>query len=241
MPATEREMLVAETVLRLAAHDQEVPDLVHDLTTGLAALLGLRAAGVAVLDEAGKADCLTTSDPAFLPLARSQFELGEGPAVDCIRSGAVLPPVTLRAAVPQRWPWFAAQALRAGIARVAAVPLRAGEHTVGAVTLFSGNPVVPAAQDLRLTQVLADAAGARLSQRQALRTTNEIIEQLQTALTSRVVIEQAKGILSAHLDIHVDEAFERLRSHARARRVKLSELAGRIVQGEIPSGLTALA
>lgn len=243
MPATERETLVAEAVLSLAAGDRPVPDLLHDLTVSVAALLGLRAAGVSVLDETGKADCLTTSDETFLPLARSQFELGEGPAVDSIRTGAVLPPVTLRPAGsgPQRWPRFTARALRAGVARAAAVPLRAGEYTVGAVTLFGGTPSVPAAQDLRLAQVLADAAGAGLSQRQALRTKDEIIGQLQSALDSRVVIEQAKGILSAHLDVNLGEAFERLRSYARGQRLKLSELAELVVQGDIPSGLSAIA
>ncbi|MFB9929297.1 GAF and ANTAR domain-containing protein [Amycolatopsis halotolerans] len=243
MPATERETLVAEAVLNLAARERAVPDLMHDLTTSVAALVGVRAAGVAVLDETGKADCLAISDEAFLPLARSQFELGEGPAVDSIRTGAVLPPVTLRPAGtgPQRWPRFSARALRAGVTRVAAVPLRAGEHAVGTVTLFSTTPSVPVAQDLRLAQVLADAAGAGLSQKQALRTKDESIGQLRSALNSRVVIEQAKGILAAHLSIEVGEAFDRLRSHARARRLKLSELAGLVVRGEIPSGLRAIA
>ncbi|MFE3174352.1 ANTAR domain-containing protein [Amycolatopsis sp. NPDC059090] len=241
MPATERETLVAEAVLSLTACDRPVPDLLHDLTTSVAELLGLRAAGVAVLDKAGKADCLTTSDETFLPLARSQFELGEGPAVDTIRTGAVLPPVTLRPTGPRRWPRFTARALRAGVIRAAAVPLRAGEYTVGAVTLFSGTPSVPAAHDLRLAQALADAAGTALSQRQALRTRDEIIGQLQSALDSRVVIEQAKGILSARLDVDLGEAFERLRSYARGRRLKLNELAGLVVRGEIPSELRAIA
>ncbi|EME52385.1 GAF and ANTAR domain-containing protein [Amycolatopsis decaplanina] len=242
MPATHRETLVAEAVLELAtrSHDSDALDLLHDLTTCLVTLLGLRAAGATIPNEAGQVDYLTASDEVCRQLEQDQFELDEGPCVDSTRSGTALPPIALHppGLGPQRWPRFTPRALRVGITHVAAVPLRAGKHTLGAVNLMSVTPAAPTESDLRLAQALADAAGSWLSQHRTQRTKDEIIDQLQTALNARIVIEQAKGVLAAHLKINVDEAFHRLRAHARNRRLKLTELAARIARGDIPSELS---
>ncbi|GAA2254979.1 transcriptional regulator [Streptomyces ruber] len=243
MPSTERETLVAEAVLDLAARtgDCDVLDLLQDLTAHLVTLLGIRAAGAMIMNGAGQVDHLAASDEDFRRLEEGQLALDEGPCVDSTRSGAVLTPVVLHPPGTglRRWPRFAPRALRVGITSVAAVPLRVGEHTVGAVDLMGAGPFPPTRRDLRLAQSLADAAGAWLRQRKVLRTKDEVLEQLQTALNTRVVIEQAKGALAARLGIGVEESFVLLRSHARSRRQKLSELAARVAQGAVPSELDA--
>ncbi|MEV7548094.1 GAF and ANTAR domain-containing protein [Amycolatopsis sp. NPDC089917] len=241
MPSTERERKVAEAVFDLATrtHECDVLDLLHDLTTYLVALLGIRAAGATILNEVGQVDYLTASDEVCRRLEQDQFELDEGPCVDSTRSGEVLFPTTLHPPGDgaRRWPRFVPLALRAGIIRVAAVPLRAGDHTLGAVNLMSASRAAPTSRDLGLAQVLADAAGAWLSQRRALQTKDEIVDQLQAALNGRIVIEQAKGVLAATLAIDVEEAFQRLRAHARDRRVNLADLAARVARGESPAEL----
>ncbi|MFD0418314.1 GAF and ANTAR domain-containing protein [Streptomyces sp. NPDC127108] len=236
MSVTEHEVLVAEAVLELACHADEggVLDLLHDLTTFMVTLLEVRGAGTTVMDEAGRVDYLTASDEVCRELEEDQLELDEGPCVDSVRSAGVLAPVALGpgSAGAVRWPRFAPRALRAGFASVAAVPLRAGTHMLGAVNLLSAAPGAPCAQDMRLARILADAAGSWLGHQQLLHTKDELIDQLQTALNTRIVIEQAKGVLAARLGIGVDDAFHRLRSHARSRQQKLSDVAARVASGD---------
>ncbi|MFD7817470.1 ANTAR domain-containing protein [Streptomyces sp. NPDC059785] len=242
---TERESLIAEAVPDLAARtcDCDVLDLLHDLTAHMVTLLGVRAAGTTVLNEAGEVDFLTASDETCRELEEDRLELNEGPCVDSARSGTVLAPVALRGPGPgpRRRPRFTVRALRAGILGVAAVPLRAGEHTLGTVNLLSATPDGPTERDLRLAQVLADAAGAWLRQRQVLRTKDGILGQAEAAPDSRIVIEQAKGVLAARLGISVEESFARLRAHARAQQQRLGDLATSVARGTVPPALaTAL-
>ncbi|QUQ68577.1 GAF and ANTAR domain-containing protein [Kutzneria sp. CA-103260] len=243
MPTSERETLVAEAVLDLATRTYEsgVLDLLHDLTTSMVTLLSLRAAGTTILNEIGQVDYLTASDEVCRRLEEDQFRLGEGPCVDSTRSGAVLPPISLRASGSglERWPRFTLRALSVGVTCVAAVPLRAGEHTLGAVNLMSTSPSVPTEQDVCLAQVLADAAGAWLLRQRVLRSKDEILDQLHAARNTAIMIEQAKGVLAARLGVDVGEAFRLLRAHARAGRQELGTLAARITRGEIPNELTA--
>ncbi|MET8683579.1 GAF and ANTAR domain-containing protein [Streptomyces sp. NPDC004732] len=240
MPVTPRDVLAAQSVLDLASRTDgfDILELLHDLTMHTVSLLGVRSAGVTILNEAGEVDYLTASDETCRRLEEDQLELGEGPCVDSTRTGDMLAPVLLRAAHPSHWLWprFTHRALRAGITSVAAVPLRTPQHPLGALNLMSAERV-PTREDLRLAQVLADAAGTCLHHRQALLTKDEIIGQLETALESRIVIEQAKGVLASRLGVDVEEAFTRLRSHARSRHQKLSELAAEVARGDVPADL----
>ncbi|MFH8980327.1 ANTAR domain-containing protein [Streptomyces varsoviensis] len=232
-----RDVLAAQSVLDLASRTDgfDILELLHDLTTHTVSLLGLRSAGVTILDEAGEVDYLTASDEACRHLEEDQIELGEGPCLDAARTGAPLAPVLLRATYPghQLWPRFSPRALSAGITSVAAVPLRTPQHGLGALNLMSAGRV-PTREELRLAQVLADAAGSSLHHRQTLRSKDELINQLETALESRIVIEQAKGVISSRLAIDVEEAFARLRHHARGRQLKLTELAAEVARGVVP-------
>ncbi|MDQ1040498.1 GAF domain-containing protein [Streptomyces sp. V3I8] len=240
MSATRHDVPAAQAVLDLASRAEgcDVLELLHDLTTYAVSLLGVRSAGVTVLDERGQVDYLTASDETCRRLEEDQLELDEGPCVDSTRTGKALAPVLLRAAHPsvQRWPRFTPRALRAGISSIAAVPLRTPQHPLGALNLMSADRV-PTREDLRLAQVLADAAVICLQHRQILVAKDEIIGQLEAALESRIVIEQAKGVLASRLDVDVEEAFVRLRGLARSRQQKLTELAAQIARGSIPAEL----
>lgn len=241
MTVTERETLAAEAVFDLAARTDrgDALDLLSNLTAHIVALLGVRGAGTTVSNEAGEVEYFTATDRMCRRLEEAQMELGEGPCVDSTRSGAAVAPVTLAPAGPslQRWPRYAPRAIRSGFSTVASMPLRAEGQTLGAVTLLCTSSCAPTPLDLRLAQVLADAAGAHLRQRQVLSTKDEVRDQLQNALHSRIVIEQAKGIQAARLGIDVNEAFNRLRSHARSRQQKLSDVAALTVRGAIPLDL----
>ncbi|GAA2258610.1 transcriptional regulator [Streptomyces ruber] len=242
MRITRHDMIAARAVLDLAtdSDDSTVPELLHDLTARVITLLTVRAAGVTVLDEAGQLGHLTASDDICRQLEEDQLELGEGPGVDSTRTGTVLAPVTLHHSGPtfQRWPRFVPRALRAGVTCVAAVPLRTRRRTCGALDLMSAAPI-PTRQDMCLARMLADAAGLRLDRRQVLLAKDEVIAQLRTALETRIVIEQAKGVLAERLGTDVEEAFARLRRHARSRRNRLSDLAALVAQGLVPAGLDA--
>ncbi|MEU6389644.1 GAF and ANTAR domain-containing protein [Streptomyces sp. NPDC046939] len=241
MSAVPRDVLVAQAVFDLAARPDgfDVLELMDDLTTQTVYLVGVRSVGVTVLDGHGRVDYLTASDEVCRRLEEAQVELGEGPCLDSVRSGRVLDPVNLRTEGPggERWPRFMPRARAAGYTSVASVPLRVSGATVGAVNLLHAGPRRVSGVDLQLVQILADTAGARLHQRQTEIARGDVIAQLETALDSRIVIEQAKGILASRLGTDVQDAFLRLRAHARSRQQKLTELARLVVRGEIPAEL----
>lgn len=227
-------------MLSLVSRDEgfDPLELLHDLTTYAAELLPAQGVGVTVLDEDGQRVVhAAASGERYRQLEEDQVDLDEGPCLDSARSRTGLLPVVLTGPGALRWPRFAARARKAGVRAIASVPLRAGEYVFGALNLFLTSPALPGSQDLRLAQALADAAGACLGHQRTLAAKEEVIGQLQTALDSRLVIEQAKGILAAHLQMGMGDAFERLRRYARTRQRKLAIVAHEVTQGDIPRDL----
>ncbi|KOT95787.1 transcription antitermination regulator [Streptomyces sp. NRRL F-5755] len=241
MTTTTREVLIAHGVLDLARRRAgfDPLELLHDLTAQAVALLPVRSAGITVLKPDGTSVVyVTASDELCLALEEDQSELNEGPCLDSARSRRPLPVLSLSEPPGSiRWPRFAPRARRAGITAVAAVNLHLPQLSLGALNLLMAGPPYPGGQDLRLAQTLADAAGAALAFRQELADKDQVLDQLQTALDSRLVIEQAKGVLSARLGVGMDEAFQRLRAHARSRQQKLTDLSARITRGDVPADL----
>src|SRR5204863_6051016 len=133
-------------------------------------------------------------------------------------------------AVQLRWPRFTEQARRRGFNAVLALPMRLREDIIGALNLFSISTALEPA-DTQIAQALADVATIGILEHRAHRQADTVVAQLQTALTSRVLIEQAKGILAERLTITMDAAFTTLRGHARAHHRHLSELAKAVVTG----------
>ncbi|MEV5597434.1 ANTAR domain-containing protein [Streptomyces sp. NPDC052496] len=241
MPATEREARIAEAVRDLVHRtaDFDPLELLHDLTGHTTSLLPVAGAGVTVLDDLGRVEYATASDERYRRLEEVQVELDEGPCLEATRDGAAMPPASLTGPAAMRWPRFARHARRAGVIAVAAVPLRTPGFTAGALNLMCGQASeIPTANDLRIAQALADATAACFGHQHDLHDQAVLIQQLSTALESRLVIEQAKGVLSERLRVSLDDAFERLRAHARARQRKLTDLAADVAKGSVPTELS---
>ncbi|MEU6844177.1 ANTAR domain-containing protein [Streptomyces sp. NPDC046716] len=241
MSTTDRETRIADAVLVLAHRpmDFDPLELLHDLTGQVVALLPVRCAGVTLLDRNTREPVhVTASDEVCLALERGQSALGEGPCLDSARARRPLPVLSLTEPPGSlRWPRFAPYARRAGITAVAAVSLCLPQMYLGAMNLMMTRPADVSARDLRLARFLADAAAVALAHQQQLADKDTVLAQLQRALDSRLVIEQAKGVLAARLQLSMDEAFERLRAHARSRQQKLTELSARIARGDVPTEL----
>jgi len=134
-----------------------------------------------------------------------------------------------------RWPVFAPHAAEVGFRRMCAVPLRIRTDVIGALNVFRGSDEPFSEDEMEIAQAMGEVAAIALIQERALREHSLLTGQLQAALNSRVVIEQAKGMLSEYLNVTVSDAFELLRTYAREHNRKLSEVAGEVVDRTIPS------
>jgi GAF domain-containing protein len=209
--------------------DFDVIDFLHLLTTRCTELLDVTAAAVLLADPAGDLRVLAASSEQVRLLELFQVQNDQGPCLDCFRSGRQVNVAELSSAL-SRWPRFVPQAQQHGFGAVTALPMRLREQVIGAMNLFSPAPGLPLA-DILIAQALADVATIGVLQHRAHLKADTVVVQLQTALNSRVLIEQAKGVLAERLGIDMDQAFITLRGHARANHRKLSELARAVVVG----------
>lgn len=162
------------------------------------------------------------------------FELQseEGPCLDAYHSGRPVVNEDL-ATVNGRWPRFAAVALTAGFRSADAIPMRLRGQVIGALNLFGSQPGSLSDDDVLVAQALADVATIAILQHRTVAETNVVNDQLNTALNSRIVIEQAKGMIAEREQVDMPEAFTRLRNHARNHNRRLAELATDIVHGTV--------
>ncbi|AXK37411.1 ANTAR domain-containing protein [Streptomyces armeniacus] len=209
--------------------DFDVIDFLYGLTERCVELLGVSAAGLMLTDERERLQVIAASTERTRLLELFQLQTEEGPCIDCFRSGEP----TLVADLPGagRWPHFTAAAREVGFASVHALPMRLRSEVIGALNLFGTEPAVLGEEKQRIGQALADVATIGLLQQRAIQHRDGVTEQLQTALNSRILIEQAKGVLSERLGLEVDEAFGMLRREARARNRQLSDLARAVLDG----------
>jgi len=208
----------------------DVIDFLHVLTDRSVQLLDVSAAGLLLADPRGELRVVAASSEAARLLELFQLQSDQGPCLDCFRSGQPVQAADL-AAEAERWPRFAPAALQAGFAAVQALPMRLREQVVGALNLFRAGHGAFLAADIRVGQAMADVATISLLHERSMRHSDTLNEQLQTALNSRVVIEQAKGKLAERLGLDMEQAFNLLRDSARARNLRLSELARDFVDG----------
>jgi transcriptional regulator with GAF, ATPase, and Fis domain len=209
--------------------DFDVIDFLHVLTERSVQLLGVSAAGLLLTDERDQLQVLAASSEQSRLLELFQLQADEGPCLDCFHSGQPVSIADLREA--GKWPRFSAAAAEVGFVAVHALPMRLRNEVIGALNLFDIKPVGLDAEMFRIGQALADVATIGLLQQRAIRRRDALTEQLQAALNSRVLIEQAKGVLAERLGISVNEAFTILRSSARGTNRRLSELAQAVVDG----------
>jgi transcriptional regulator with GAF, ATPase, and Fis domain len=218
----------------------DVIDFLHVLTGRSVQLLDVSAAGLLLADPRGELVVVAASSEAARLLELFQLQNDQGPCLDCFRSGQPVAAADLTNQA-DRWPRFAAAARDAGFAAVQALPMRLREQVIGALNLFRAAPgsFDPAA--VRIGQALAHVATISLLHERSMRRSDTLNEQLQTALNSRVMIEQAKGELAERLGTDMNQAFCLLRDFARARNLPLSGLARAFVDGtETLTSLTAI-
>ena len=162
------------------------------------------------------------------------FEIqgAQGPCLDAFGSGRPVQATAAEGSI--RWPLFAPRASEAGFRVMCAVPLQVRRNVIGALNLFRGTDEPFSDTDLEIAQAMAEIAAIALIQERALRQQTLVTEQLEAALRSRVVIEQAKGMLAEYLATSVDDAFQLLRIYARRRNLKLTDVAAGVVSRQIP-------
>ncbi len=229
-----REPQVIDTFLALTdtlVGDFDALDFLTMLAERATDLLEVSAAGVILTDgNGGGLSVAAASSERSRLLEVFAVAVDAGPCVDCVRTGEPVISADLTAGTARtRWPRFTAGAAEAGFRAAHAVPMRCRGQVIGVLTLLHTDPHTLSSPDARLGQALADAATIGLLHERAVRHAETVSEQLQRALTSRVIIEQAKGVLAAQGDIGPDEAFTVLRSHARNHGLRLSDVARGVV------------
>jgi transcriptional regulator with GAF, ATPase, and Fis domain len=208
--------------------DFDVIDFLHMLTDRSVTLLGASAAGVVLADPRGEPRLAAASSEAAGLIELFQLQNDQGPCLDCFRTGQPVAVADLTGP-DQRWPRFAAAASEAGFRAVEALPMRLRDQVIGALNLFGAAPGSLGAGDLRIGQALADVATIGLLQERSVRRAEVAAEQLQGALNSRVIIEQAKGTLAERLSVNMDEAFRLLRNSARDSNQRLTDVARHLI------------
>jgi GAF domain-containing protein len=235
-----RGAVLARAFVRLAdtlASDFDIVDFLHGLSADSVEILEAEAAGVILADAHGGLRLIASSDERMRLLELFELQGAQGPCLDAFSSGR---PVQASAADSRtRWPVFAPRACGAGFRLMCAVPLRVRTQVIGALNLFRASDEPFTGTEMEIAQAMAEMAAIGLIQERALRERNLLTEQLQAALNSRVIIEQAKRMLAEYLTITVDDAFTLLRSYAHDFNRKLSEVAMDVVDRKIPG--TALA
>jgi len=229
-----RDTVLARAFVRLAdtlASDFDVVDFLQGLSADSVAIIGAEAAGVMLADLHGGLRLIASSDERMRLLELFELQGAQGPCLDAFSSGEA---VQANAADSRsRWPVFAPRATEAGFQMMCAVPLRIRSDVIGALNLFRYTDTPFTATEIDLAQAMAEVAAIGLTQERALRERSLLAGQLQAALNSRVVIEQAKGMIAEYLNMTMDEAFVLLRAYARDHNRKISELASDITSRKI--------
>ena len=213
---------------RTLAHGYDISDVLHDLVVRVAQVLEVTGAGVSLLED-DRLRFATAADERIAGLEQVQEQLQEGPCVDAVVAHGAVAADDL-SLPPHHWPAYEAQAGTVGIRSVAGVPMSPDGRTIGVLDVYDDAPHHWSAEDLERARVLADIAAGYLVNSSRLAEERKLNEQLQTALDSRIVIEQAKGIIAADRGVGVDVAFRRLRRHANDHHATLRATADAVVR-----------
>jgi GAF domain-containing protein len=230
VPDTPRETRVLDAVVSLVdslLDDFDVVELLTALTERCAELLDIEAAAFLLADPLRQLRLLAATSEQARELELFQLQADEGPCVDCYATGQSVSVADVHAEI-ERWPRFVPAAVGAGFASVHAVPMRAAGVVLGALGLFGTRSGELTEADLLVGQTLTHIACVAILQEHPP-TPSTVMPQLRSALTSRVVIEQAKGFLREMLDVSVEEAFRLLRTYARVNGEHLTDVSRRLM------------
>lgn len=228
---------VTDTLIHLAdtlVSDYDLLDYLDRLLDQSSAVLAAQAGGVMLItagEERAGLQLLACTDEAARNLELFELQRQEGPCVDSHQRGETVVEEDLERS--SRWPQFTALALEHGYRSVYAFPLRLRGSTIGALNLFRKAPGPVAPRDVSAAQAFADMATIGIMQQRAVAEARELAGQLQIALHSRVVIEQAKGMVAERTGCELEEAYQAIRWYARDRNQRLREVAAAVVAGTV--------
>jgi transcriptional regulator with GAF, ATPase, and Fis domain len=230
---TSREKELVDTFVELAdslVADYDIVDLLYRLVMRCAQTLDAADAGILLPDQDGTLEVVASTSERSHLISLLQLEAHQGPCVDAFRTGRATSVENI-SDVRSRWPQFAASAGDVGYQSMHAFPLRLREEIIGSLNLFSDRtgPLHP--DDATAARGLADIATIGILHERAFRESDLARQQLQRALDSRVMIEQAKGVIAQTDGVAMDEAFQRLREQARSSQQKISDVARGIIAG----------
>jgi GAF domain-containing protein len=233
--AVTRESVLIATLVELADNlvdEYDVIDILTVLTRRSVEAIDVDAAGVMLASPGGELQFVASSSESMKILELFQIQENQGPCVDCYRDGLAITNHALSER-DGRWPLFTPRALALGFRAVHCLPMRLRGRTIGALNLFRTHQGTLTDDDVLLAQGLADVATIAILQHQSSIDANTLNSQLNNALNSRIIIEQAKGMVRQATGCKMDEAFSRLRAHARNHNEGLTDLATRIVSNSL--------
>jgi transcriptional regulator with GAF, ATPase, and Fis domain len=241
---TNRDASIVKTLVDIADNlvdDFDVVELLTELTHRCVNLLGISAAGVMLAWPPDELRLVASSSEAMQLVELFELQANEGPCMDAFRTGERVEHERLGDGTGP-WPRFSEVALAAGFRSVSALPLRLRDATIGALNLFSVEELPMDEDNALVARGFADLATISILQHGASNEAQRINEQLSSALASRVLIEQAKGVIAERAGIEITEAFTRLRSYARSHSLLLADVAQAAIDGTLdPRGWSSPA
>ncbi|MCS5732473.1 GAF and ANTAR domain-containing protein [Herbiconiux daphne] len=233
MTALTREERVAETFVSLAdtlVTGYDIVEVLQTLIEQTTQIVEANEAGILLPDSTGGLEVVASTSERSQLISILQLRADEGPCLDAYATGK---PVSVDniADTYARWPAFATSAAEVDFQSMYAIPMRLRDETIGSMNIFSDRTGPMDPKDTMIARALADVATIGILQERALRESGIAQEQLQRALDSRVLIEQAKGVLAQTERIDMHEAFTVLRNRARHSGRRLSDVAQEVIEG----------
>jgi len=231
------EQWLARTFIELAdtlVDDYDIVDFLSTLAERCVDLLDSAEVGLVLLDRQGRLQVMASSTERMRVAELFEVQNEEGPCFDCQRGGEQVLNEPLDSG-GDRWPRFGPMARDAGFRMVHALPLRLRRDVIGAMNVFDTESKEMTPRQVNLSQALADAATIGILQERIVRQHIDVAGQLQGALNSRVVIEQAKGVVAEQQKVSMEEAFAVLRGYSRKSQVPLSYVAAAVIDRSLSS------
>jgi transcriptional regulator with GAF, ATPase, and Fis domain len=232
-----RDEWLARTFVELAdtlVADYDIVDFLSTLADRCVEFLETVEVGLVLLDRQGRLQVMAASTERMRVAELFEVQNEEGPCFECLREGEQVLNRRLDSA-QDRWPRFAPLARETGFQMVHALPLRLRRDVIGAVNVFDTELRERTTQQVNLTQALADAATIGILQERTVRRQIDVAGQLQGALNSRIVIEQAKGVVAEQQRVSMEDAFAMLRGYSRTSRIPLSDVARAVIDRSLGS------
>lgn len=237
-----RETLINKAFVSVAdtlTTDFDVVDLLHKLVEQCTTILETDAGGLMLVDDDGQLQLMTSTSEAADFVEVMQLTADSGPCIECFTTGASVSVSDI--AETDRWPAFRKAALQKGFRSAHAVPLKLRGQVIGTMNLFAVTVGALTQRDAAVAQALADVATIGILQDRISRENTILADQLHRALDSRILVEQAKGMIAHALTINIDDAFSLLRAYARANGLTIRDVAEGVSERTIATQSLVLA